>query len=109
MIKNEGSIFIEKKNQKYKQWKLVDNLTFPTNYHYYHQYHLTHDFMNQFPVSTKSAGEEYGFTQELFNILLQTDKCYILSSSSSSILTAIDVEDWLHLWSYTDMLNWVSF
>ena len=46
--------------------------------------------MNQFPVAIafKSAGEEYGFTQEFFIILLQTDEFFILTSSSScSLLT----------------------
>ena len=55
---------------------MIDNPTFPANYH--HHCHLTYDLLNQPLVSkaTKSVGEEYGFTQELFNALQQINKFF---------------------------------
>ena len=58
---------------------MIDNPTFPANYH--HHCHLTYELLNQPLVfkATKSVGEEYGFTQELFNALQQINS--LLSSS----------------------------
>ena len=58
MIKNEGSIFIKKLTRKQRHFFGKPTLT--TNHHPNPNHHLTHELMNQFPVTTasKSLGEE---------------------------------------------------
>ena len=72
MIKDKGSIFIDKKpnkinngRQPYLSCKLSSSC-------------LTYELINQSLVSTaaKSVGDKYRFTQELFNVLQQIDEFF---------------------------------